>query len=97
MAVSGKGVDVFAHRVLGLSGESGELANRVKKIIRDSGGAYNDKDKEFALKKLGDVLYYLSVTADYFGLTLDEIALFNRLQSQDFKNSKADDRTKSRS
>lgn len=86
----------MAHRVLGLSGESGEMANRVKKIIRDSAGVYNEKDKKFALKKLGDVLYYLSVTADYFNLSLEEIASFNRLQSQDFKNSKADDRTRLR-
>lgn len=96
VAVPGKGTDALAHRTLGLSGESGEVANRVKKIIRDSSGKYTEADVEFLRKKLGDSLYYVAVLAEFFGLTLDEIAEFNVEQSKKFIASKKEEREKSR-
>ena len=63
--------------VLGINGEAGEVAEKWKKILRDSDG-YLAMDQQLAIKKeLGDVLWYLSRCCYEFGLTLDEVAEAN--------------------
>ncbi|CAA9421854.1 MAG: predicted 12.5Kd protein [uncultured Pyrinomonadaceae bacterium] len=62
---------------LGLAGEAGEVANIVKKIQRDFGGAITDGIRGKLKDELGDVLWYISACADELGLTLEEIAQFN--------------------
>lgn len=57
---------------LGLCGESGEFAEKVKKGIRD--GKF---DRSAALKELGDVLWYLSACARDLGSSLGEVAQMN--------------------
>ena len=52
VAVTGRGINAFAHRTLGLTGEAGAVANRMKKIIRDSDGVISDEDKEYFKLKL---------------------------------------------
>ena len=56
---------------LGLAGEAGEVANKVKKLIRD-GGDTPDKRKEIG-KELGDVCWYLAVLAEELGSNLGKI------------------------
>ena len=56
---------------LGLTGEAGEVANKVKKLIRD-GGDTPDKRKEIS-KELGDVCWYLAVLAEELGSNLGKI------------------------
>ncbi|HET7060298.1 MAG TPA: nucleoside triphosphate pyrophosphohydrolase family protein [Candidatus Saccharimonadales bacterium] len=72
------------HWVLGINGESGEIAEKVKKIIRDKGGKVSDDDKKELAKEIGDVLWYLAVLAEDLGVSLDEIAQQNldKLQSR---------------
>jgi NTP pyrophosphatase (non-canonical NTP hydrolase) len=65
------------HWVLGINGEAGEVAEKVKKIIRDKNGAINDDDKKELAKEIGDVLWYLAVLADYLGVSFDAIASDN--------------------
>ena len=67
----------FLDKVLGLSGETGEVADKVKKIIRDKEGKISAKDSLDLAKELGDVLWYLATSARYLGLSLDEIAASN--------------------
>ncbi len=67
----------FIYPVLGLVGESGEIAEKFKKILRDKGGKIKKKEKEEIKKELGDVLWYLSQIATELDLSLDEIASFN--------------------
>ena len=57
---------------LGLCGEAGEVAEKVKKQIRD--GVFNRHE---VAKELGDVLWYLSVLTNDIGYNLDEIAQIN--------------------
>lgn len=45
---------------LGLVGEAGEIANKVKKIIRDDNNVLSDEKRAELLKEAGDVLWYLS-------------------------------------
>src|SRR3954470_18832331 len=72
------------HWVLGINGEAGEVAEKVKKIIRDKGGKISQSDKEELSKEIGDVLWYLAVFAHDLGYSFDEIAARNlaKLQSR---------------
>jgi NTP pyrophosphatase (non-canonical NTP hydrolase) len=72
------------HWVLGINGESGEIAEKVKKIIRDKNGAVSDEDRQDLAKEIGDVLWYLAVFANQLGMSLDDIAQQNleKLQSR---------------
>ena len=64
----------FIYPTLGLVGEAGEIAEKVKKIIRDSGGVVSDEKREELKKELGDVLWYLAQLATEFKLDLGDIA-----------------------
>ena len=72
------------HWVLGINGESGEIAEKVKKIIRDKNGEVSEEDKKELAKEIGDVLWYLAVFAEDLGMSLDDIAKANleKLQSR---------------
>ena len=65
------------HWVLGVNGEAGEIAEKLKKIIRDKGGQVSDEDKKELAKEIGDVLWYLAVLAHELGVSFDEIAAQN--------------------
>ena len=57
---------------LGLCGEAGEVAEKVKKQVRD--GVFNRHE---VAKELGDVLWYLANICNDIGYNLDEIADLN--------------------
>ncbi|MCC7357174.1 nucleoside triphosphate pyrophosphohydrolase family protein [Candidatus Uhrbacteria bacterium] len=67
----------FIYPALGLCGESGEVAEKIKKIIRDSNMEVTDEKRQEIAKELGDVLWYLSQLATEFNLSLSEIAQGN--------------------
>ena len=58
-------------------GEAGEVAEKVKKVIRDKKGIFDDESKEGIKKELGDVLWYLSNLCNEFDFKLEEDALQN--------------------
>jgi NTP pyrophosphatase (non-canonical NTP hydrolase) len=65
------------HLVLGLVGESGEIAEKFTKWIRDHDSEQSRIDRAGIAKELGDVLWYLAVLADHLDLSLDDIATAN--------------------
>ncbi|HHE67509.1 MAG TPA: hypothetical protein ENL33_00385 [Candidatus Parcubacteria bacterium] len=67
----------FIYPALGLAGESGEVAEKIKKILRDKNGAAGEEEREEIKKELGDVLWYLSQLATEFDLGLEEVARAN--------------------
>jgi NTP pyrophosphatase (non-canonical NTP hydrolase) len=67
----------LAYPALGLAGEAGEVAEHVKKTIRDDGGSVSDERRDAISKELGDVLWYVAQVATELGLDLDEIAQAN--------------------
>ena len=69
--------DNHIYPTLGLVGEAGEIAEKVKKILRDKGGNVGKKEKQELVKEMGDVLWYLSNLASELDLKLNEIAEIN--------------------
>lgn len=69
---------------LGLSGETGEVCDKIKKVIRDENGIFDMSSKEHIKKELGDVLWYIANTASDLGIKLSDIAIGNiqKLQSR---------------
>lgn len=84
IAISQKGPIALSHRTLGLNGAAGILSNELKKVIRDKAGVVDEEDIEVVKKRLGDVLYYAAALAEYFDLSLSDIAKQNINQSAEF-------------
>ena len=63
----------WIYPMLGLCGETGEIAEKLKKVIRDG----NPIDKDALKKELGDVLWYIANLAYELGLDLENIAQTN--------------------
>ena len=78
------GVPIYP--VLGLVGEAGEVADKIKKVFRDNNATIDDEKRDLLKKELGDVLWYLTQIATDLDLTLDDVAqanlekLFSRLE-----------------
>jgi NTP pyrophosphatase (non-canonical NTP hydrolase) len=61
-------------QVLGLVGESGEVAEKLKKIIRDKQGVISSVDREELVKELGDILWYINAVACLLGSNIEIVA-----------------------
>ena len=64
----------FLEKAFGLVGEAGEVAEKLKKIIRDKDGILSEEDKKEIIKEFGDVLWYISSLALYLGVPLSTVA-----------------------
>lgn len=69
--------DEFMHLVLGLVGEAGEIAEKVKKLVRDKNSDLAQLDRDDMASELGDVLWYAAVLANFLGLSLNDVAQRN--------------------
>ncbi|BCZ89178.1 hypothetical protein TthAA37_09990 [Thermus thermophilus] len=67
----------LVYPALGLAGEAGELANKVKKVLRDHGGHLSEEAREAILAELGDVLWYVAQVATDLGESLEAVAQAN--------------------
>ncbi len=78
----------FVEKVLGLVGEAGETADKIKKILRDKDGVISDADKIEIVKELGDVLWYVANIARYLNMPLQDVAKINleKLESRKQRN-----------
>ena len=64
----------YVYPTLGLVGESGEVAEKIKKVIRDRNGVIDQETLIGLKKELGDVLWYVSNICSELNLSLEEIA-----------------------
>ena len=74
----------FVYPALGLCGEAGEIAEKVKKVFRDNSGVLVEEKRQEMKLELGDVLWYVANLAQDIGFTLEEIgqANINKLYSR---------------
>lgn len=63
--------------VLGLAGEAGELANKIKKIYRDSSGQPSIDERDAVIDELGDILWYVAEIATQLKVDLSTVAKAN--------------------
>tara|TARA_R110001592_G_scaffold3582_7_gene20643 strand:+ start:614 stop:928 length:315 start_codon:yes stop_codon:yes gene_type:complete len=64
-----KGNDRLVENTLGLVGEAGEVAEKIKKLIRDS-TRFTTEDLE---SELGDVLFYVTALSNHLGSNLNKV------------------------
>jgi NTP pyrophosphatase (non-canonical NTP hydrolase) len=71
-----KGNNIY-YPALGLTGEAGEVADKIKKIMRDKSGLFDDTDKEELVKELGDVLWYVAALCSELSVSMEYVAKTN--------------------
>ncbi len=86
MWVSGFDERALSIATLGIMGEAGEVAEKVKKRMRGD-EAHNPETEELAFeygvgvaKELGDVVFYVTWLANYFGFTLWDVVELNKVK-----------------
>ena len=62
---------------LGLTGEAGEVSDKVKKVLRDRNGQFDHAVREEIKLELGDVLWYVALLSKELGYDLDQVAESN--------------------
>lgn len=68
-----EGQERLIENVLGLVGEAGEVAEKIKKQIRDNTKVSQDD----IIKELGDVLFYTTALANYYNKNLGYVIEVN--------------------
>jgi len=63
--------------ILGLNGEAGESAEKLKKAIRDNGGVISHDIRSAILLEIGDALWYLTRVAAELDSSLEEVMNLN--------------------
>ncbi len=78
----------FIYPTLGLVGEAGEIAEKIKKVLRDGNGEITEEKRSELNKELGDVLWYLANLSVELGISLENIAANNleKLKSRQERN-----------
>lgn len=71
-----KGDNIY-YPTLGLAGEAGEVAEKVKKIMRDKKGEVTEKEREELKKEIGDVLWYVGALCSELNINMGDVASQN--------------------
>lgn len=74
---------------LGLCGESGEFADKVKKILRDCNGDVSREKRKELVAELGDVCWYVAACAAELGIDLEQVMQGNIAKLKDRSNRNA--------
>jgi len=67
----------FTYPTIGLMGEAGEVANKIKKLIRDDSSKITKEKREELKAEIGDMLWYIAQLSTELGLKLADIAKYN--------------------
>ncbi len=74
---------VLMYLTIGIAGESGEIAEKVKKIMRNHDGVITDEQREALKHEVGDVLWYLSQFSRALGFSFADAAEANLKKLED--------------
>ena len=67
----------IVYPTLGLTGEAGEVADKVRRVIRDGHEEFTDEKKREIVKEIGDVLWYCATLSHDLGYDLEQVAQTN--------------------
>ena len=73
----------YVYATLGLAGETGEVVEKIKKIVRNQHGKLTVEDKQTIEKELGDCLWYMAEICSLFGIKMSSVAKKNIQKLQD--------------
>ncbi len=76
----------LVYTTLGMASESGEVAGKSKKVIRDKNGAIDEATRKEMSDEIGDVLWYVSQLSAELGLNLEDVASGNIEKLRSRKN-----------
>ena len=65
------------YATMGLAGEAGEVANKVKKILRDCHGEISEETRTKLLGELGGVAWYLVALSEELGFKIEDVLEYN--------------------
>ena len=63
--------------LIGMCGETGEVADKIKKVLRDKNGDFSDIDRLAILTEIGDTLWYMAALCQDLGYSLQTAANIN--------------------
>ena len=69
--------DIIIYPALGLLSEAGEVAGKVKKVLRDKNGHFDPTEREKIADEVGDVLWYIAALCTDLGIGMEIIAQRN--------------------
>lgn len=78
--------DDIVYNALGITGEAGEVADHVKKMLRDDGGKLTAERRLAIVKELGDILWYVANMARRLEVSLETVAQMNLDKIEDRKS-----------
>lgn len=64
----------IVYPTLGVNGEAGEIAEKVKKLVRDKNGVWDDNDRDAISKEIGDVMWYCAALCTELGVSMESVA-----------------------
>ena len=78
----------FVYPTLGLTGEAGEVSEKIKKILRDDSGVMSKEKRVEVVKEIGDVMWYIAALCSEIGVSMEDVAKINieKLQSRRSRN-----------
>ena len=63
----------YVYPVMGLTEESGEVAGKFAKAVRDCNGKIDDERKEAIVKELGDVTWFVAEICTLLNVSMEEV------------------------
>ncbi|MEK7109185.1 MAG: nucleoside triphosphate pyrophosphohydrolase family protein [Patescibacteria group bacterium] len=68
---------ILMYLCMGIAGEGGEVIEKIKKVIRNDGGAISNEKRQDLKKEIGDVLWYLSQLSGELDVPFGDVAEAN--------------------
>lgn len=84
-ATAAGGMLKLSYASLGLAGEAGEVADKIKKLIRDKGGNLSDEDRIDIAREVGDTVWYAAYLCHLLGILFGDVAAANIAKLKDRK------------
>lgn len=69
--------EIVVYPALGLVSEAGEVAGKVKKVLRDNNGSFDPVQREKIAEEVGDVLWYIAALCTDLDIGMETIAQRN--------------------